>query len=485
MMPPMNDAASSIPVSVAAPPRRAQLPLRIWLREGLRAGFFLPPRVAGEQPAPCQVAALLILFSLLEIALGRLEVTGPASFDLRGWLAPWWSTAALLLLAWCMLPRQEPPVAGRPAGLPAWFMLWTSAMLPADLVSQSLAIAQARGMLPGLLASSTWVAWLLYLALWAWTLGAVLRLTAHFGVDRLRLGVLAIGMTGLFGLAAWQFPDRPWQAESETTSSEQPGLELSQELFEEQQSLLQRRLAGLAPQRAGVIDVYGLVFSPYALEDVFLRESSMVADVLAGRFDAGNRVIHLANHPDTAQTHPWATRLNLERAIAGLGARMDREHDVLVVYLTSHGASDFRLAAAHGALNVDPVSPGELRGALDRAGIRNRVIAVSACYSGGWVGPLASDTTLVMTAADATHTSYGCGSLSELTFFGRAVFDEQLRTTHSFERAFATAVPLIGRRETEAGKPDGFSNPQISVGVKIRPVLRELERRLDAAGAAR
>jgi hypothetical protein len=46
-----------------------------------------------------------------------------------------------------------------------------------------------------------------------------------------------------------------------------------------------------------------------------------------------------------------------------------------------------------------------------------------------------------MTAADADHTSYGCGRLSELTFFGRALFDEQLRKTHSFEQAFAPPCP--------------------------------------------
>jgi hypothetical protein len=205
---------------------------------------------------------------------------------------------------------------------------------------------------------------------------------------------------------------------------------------------------------------------------------------LAERFDAGERVVHLANHPATALTHPWATRLNLERAIEALAARMDREHDVLVVYLTSHGAANFKLYAAHGPLIVDAMSPADLRRALDRADIRNRVVAVSACYSGGWVGPLASETTLVMTAADADRTSYGCGRLSELTFFGRAVFDEQLRRTHSFERAFAAAVPLIRQRETEAGKDDGFSNPQISVGEKIRPVLQELERRLADAAAS-
>jgi hypothetical protein len=85
-----------------------------------------------------------------------------------------------------------------------------------------------------------------------------------------------------------------------------------------------------------------------------------------------------------------------------------------------------------------------------------------------------------MTASDATHTSYGCGQDSPLTYFGKALFDEQLRRTHSFEQAFAAAVPIIKKREEDAGKPDGFSNPQIAVGEKIRPLLRSLEQRLDA-----
>jgi hypothetical protein len=126
------------------------------------------------------------------------------------------------------------------------------------------------------------------------------------------------------------------------------------------------------------------------------------------------------------------------------------------------------------------LTPQEVREALDAAGIRHRVIAISACYSGGWIEPLATEHSLVMTAADAEHTSYGCGRLSELTFFGRAVFNEELRKSRSFEAAFAAAVPLIRQREIEAGKDDGFSNPQIKVGERIRPVLERLTQRLDS-----
>jgi hypothetical protein len=473
----MDEAQSHPEPQPAATEPVKRLPLMTWLRQGIRAGFLLRPRVADEQPTPVQVALLVLILSVTELGMARLEITGPAQFDLRGWLIPWWSTGALALLAWWGLSGA--PDQARPASLAAWLALWLAAVLPANLVSQLLGIAQAYEALP--LDNSPWAAWTIYLGLWAWIVLALLLLFQHFRVPRMRLGVLALGMVALFGLTAWQFPDRPWQEDFAQAAREQrPRLRLSQDVFEAQQALWQSKVAALAPQRPGVVDVYGLVFSPYDDEDVFLRENDMVAKLLAERFDAQGRVIQLANHPLTAKTHPWATPLNLERTVEALAARMDRQNDVLVVYLTSHGAKNGRLAASNGPLQVDPVSPSELRRALDQAGIRHRVIAVSACYSGSWIAPLAGDTTLVMTAADAEHTSYGCGRLSELTYFGRALFDEQLRKTHSFEDAFAAAVPVIRQRETEARKDDGFSNPQISVGEKIRPVLRQLEQRLAA-----
>jgi Peptidase C13 family len=453
-----------------------------WVREGLRASVLLAPRIGGGQPAPWQLLVLVALRSLIDLALARLEVPGPAYFYLRGWLITWWSTAILLFIVWWIL---SPASASRaradqPHGVAAWFGLWMVASLPVGAVSMAMAVARARDLLPQVLLASTWQAWALYVALWSWSLAVALRLARRFGASRQGLVVLLLGLLAMGAVSEWQVQDRPWYPERAAAEEEAPKLALSQQAFEAQQAVWRQAVDALAPERAGVGDVYGLVFAPYADEDVFLRESSLVAKLLADRFDAQGRVLHLVNHVSTVQSHPWATPLNLERAIAALAARMDLEQDVLVIYLTSHGASDFKLAAQHWPLTVDPVTPAELRAALDKAGIQNRVIAVSACFAGGWIGPLASDSSLVMTAADATHTSYGCGRKSELTFFGRAVFDEQLRKTRSFEEAFAAAVPVIRQREIDAGKSDGFSNPQISVGERIKPVLASLQARLEA-----
>jgi Peptidase C13 family len=483
-----SNASNSVePVAVLTAGSNAQhpavLPTTQWLIEGVRAGFFLVPRTAGASPAPLQTALIAVLYFVGEVALGRIEVFGPAVFSAQAWLSGWWSFLVLLGAAWWALSGPDgAPSSQRSNRLAAFFMLSLGAALPSMVVYSLLQAGLAQRWLPLNALFGATAYWAMYGVFVMWSFGALAVLMRRFVGWSARNFVFMVLMLACTGVSIWQLQQRTWQedySEASRLEAAKPRLRLSQQGFKLQQALWQTTVDALAPQRPGIADVYGLVFAPYASEDVFKRESELVSSVLAQRFDARGRVITLLNHAVTAQTHVWATPQNLERAIEALARRMDLRNDVLVVYLTSHGGSDFKLAASHWPLDVEPLTPQQLRAALDKAGIRNRVIAVSACYSGGWVGPLASDSTLVMTAADETHTSYGCGRLSELTFFGRALFDEQLRKTHSFSQAFANAVPLIKQREIDAGKADGFSNPQISVGSAIKPVLDALETRLN------
>ena len=461
------------------------LPLENWVVEGLRAGLFLPPRTAGRSPAPLQVLLIFIVYYALEVTLSRLHVVGPARFDTQAWLSGWWSSLVFVGAAWWAFsaPRNNLPIGSSLNRVATIFTLSLVAALPSVVFYELLTAALAHGWIKPGAKSAVWIYGLIFSGFMLWSLGVLALLIRRFSGWTARGAIFVAVMVACTGISIWQFNERAWQEDHSSQSqadADKPRLRLSQQTFEAQQALWVTKTNALAPQREGITDVYGLVFAPYATEDVFKRESTLVNDILSQRFDAQGRVLHLLNHGATTPSHLWATPQNAERAIQALAERMDKDNDVLVVYLTSHGGSDFKLAASHWPLEVEPLTPQLLRAALDKAGIRNRVIGVSACYSGGWVAPLASDHTLVMTAADATHTSYGCGRLSELTYFGRAMFDEQLRKTRSFEQAFANAVPLIKQREIDAGKDDGFSNPQISVGSGIRPVLKNLEQRLDA-----
>jgi len=319
-------------------------------------------------------------------------------------------------------------------------------------------------------------------SVWAGIAAAVLLI--RYAPRRPGTWVMVLAGVVVVTAARLSFPSSPfwYPVFDEDRTAAASRFRLTQEIMEAQPGVLEDALHGLEPERAGVIDLYAITFAPYAEEDVFRRESRLVADVMADRFDAAGRTVQLLNHQETATTLPWATPLNLQRTIARVAKVMNPQEDVLFIHLTSHGGADGKLAARMRPMDLDPVTPAALRQWLDDAHVRYAVISVSACYSGSWIAPLSGDGTLVMTAADAEHTSYGCGHLSELTYFGRAVYDEALRNTRSFEQAHATARTVIERREQEAGKSDGYSNPQISVGPGIRAVLGRLEARLDEGG---
>ncbi|VTU34953.1 Peptidase C13 family protein [Variovorax sp. PBL-E5] len=469
----------------SASSREPQPPTSIfrWIAEGLRAAVLLAPRVTAA-PTPWQLLVLVLLPNLLAIGVQRFEVDGPARFNAAAELNVLWASALMVWVGWGALYRRPLSAGADADGAPLgrWFVLATWAGAPCYLLMTGMSLAYMRGWLPKPLTTVSGF-WAVYGVLLGWWFVAAVRLAARYMPTRQRLFLFVPGILAILAIGIWQGmqedQERIWLRDtSASTEPRRPRLQLTQEVFEEQQAIWQRSVAAITPRRPGEPNVYGLVFAPYATDDVFLREGTMVAHLLEDRFDAQGHVLKLINHPTTTHELPWATPLNLQRAVKAIAARMDPDKDLLVVYLTSHGGSDFQLAAAHWPLTVVPLTPEALKQALDSAGIRHRVIAISACFSGGWIEPLANEDSLVMTAADAEHTSYGCGRLSELTFFGRAVFDEQLRKSRSFEQAFAAAVPVIRQREIDAGKEDGFSNPQIRVGAHIRPMLDRLAQRL-------
>ena len=460
-----------------------------WLREGLRTLLFFRPRWDGVRASPGTIAWLVLLEIALSIGIGRLFITGPAAFNWRAGLAGW---ASFVLVAWACYALRSRSIS-RDDGTSARACTATApdaAHLLTLLVAQGLFLLAVWGPVSvvltrtgALAAAGDWAYWALWLAPVTW--GTLAQLTALMragdnDVPRRVQAVYAIIFATALNAYLAPNPQFWRQLESQEAEETLEPISFTQDVVDLQSELLQAQLDALKPQRAGVADMYTLTFAPYEGEEVFRRESRMVNEVMAKRFDAAGRGLQMLNHREHVENMPWATPLNLQRAIDGLAGKMDLDEDVLFIHLTSHGARNGELAPNFLPLDVDPVTPAELREWLDEAGIRHRVISISACYSGSWVAPLANDDTLVMTAADADHTSYGCGRKSELTFFGRAVFDEQLRkSTRSFEAAHAAARKVIATREKEAGKDDGYSNPQIKVGSRIRTRLDEMRVRLE------
>jgi hypothetical protein len=420
----------------------------------------------------------------LVLLLQRLGIEGPAHFYWQA-IASGWLTTVLLLWACWLVARSR-------AGEPGAATLFAVLLVQQIIISIPLwGLYMLLPHLPGLpTGSQAWLQGVLPFAVVGWVaLAGVVLLLRQAAPGGVRVAVLlsfalAAGVDLVAPPMQFWFPDSRAASASAAAAMDEKRLHVTQEVLEKQSGVLVDTLNALQPQRPGVIDLYAITFAPFADENVFRRESKLVSDTMRVRFDAAGRGLQLVNHAETAGELPWATGLNLQRAIHRAASLMDRDEDVLFIHLTSHGAQDGQLAASFDPLEIEPVTPALLRTWLDEAGVRFRVISISACYSGSWIPLLAEPGTLVMTAADAEHTSYGCGRKSELTFFGRAMYAEQLRSTRSFELAHAVARKVIDQREKEAGKTDGYSNPQIAVGEAARAQLKRLQDWLEAGAAA-
>ncbi|HEV2612105.1 MAG TPA: C13 family peptidase [Noviherbaspirillum sp.] len=470
------------PGTALLPPARPSIGLAAWYREGARTAFFQWPAWQGLAATPSLIAILVLWGLALTIALERLYLIGPAEFYWQAIAGGWLST---LVTAWtCYLMRPHA------SSEPDRHVAPDAAHLFAMAIAQSQVLTLIVGLMFAALLRSpyynqhqlgAWGMWTVWLIPTIWMMAAQLTLLWRAGSRRpgpmLAVVAIAIGMTALLYAAR---PAEFWYpAEPENTQVERPRLRLTQETMEAQPLLLSQRLQAMPAQRPGMVDLYAITFAPYADEEVFRRESDMVSQVMAQRFDATGRTLQLVNNPGTLEQWPWATPLNFKRAILHVAGLMDKEEDLLFLHLTSHGARNGELAASFWPMSVDTVKPSDLKAWLDEAGVKYRVISISACYSGSWIEPLADENSLLMTASDAEHTSYGCGRKSELTFFGRAMYDEQLRNkTLSFQEAHAAAREVIRQREEEAGKQDGYSNPQIRVGAAVQARLMQMQEQL-------
>lgn len=238
---------------------------------------------------------------------------------------------------------------------------------------------------------------------------------------------------------------------------------------------LEKVLASIQPQRKGVVDAY-VVAIALDSDPVFAREAREAGRVLSRRYDAIGRTVVLAGPAGAGPSDlPRGSPDNIAAVLARIAEVMDPREDVLVVYTSSHGAP-FGIVYNDGDSGYASLSPSWLWTTLGELHINNRLLILSACFSGVFVPMLSSDTTAIVTAASSDRTSFGCVSENDWTFFGDAMINHALRKPQPLATAFTEASGLVGGWEWQGGMIP--SNPQINIGTHVQAWLGPLERRM-------
>ncbi len=476
-------------------------PFVAYFIEAFRAALFLTPRWARlRAPSPGFVFLICVISVALEFLAGYLIIEGDKRFYPQAIAAGWLTVIALLWACWASLQR-EPVITPNALRNDNVFTdeITVQEYEHADTAADANAVSQPNLgtlfvvslMLGQIIYTITsliyvplyrfdtfseydygdifqWIAWGFGLV---WVLIAQIILFARVSVASSMISSAAVlALLASSAIHIWVQPATFWYPDQSKLAGDDDAPKFNSSHLQpakllKQATVLDAALAALPAQRAGVVDTYVITYSPYASENVFLNESEVVTRVMKDRFGTGEHDLRLVNHASTVETLAWATPENLKKVLDHVGKLIDPAEDIVFIHFASHGGSNGKLAAEFWPLQIEELTGKSVRTMLDDANIPVRMLSISACYSGSWIEPLRTEGTFIMTASDAKHTSYGCGRKSELTYFTRAVFDEQLsKETRSFEDAFNAARPIIEAREKEAKKDDGFSNPQIFIG---------------------
>ncbi len=421
----------------------------------------------GDMPAPSDsligIAAVASL--ALWVALGWFRVGSGAKFSPYGTSGIAWAVLEVLSLAWALSRLARPRQQYRTA------LFLIVALLPLLIGVHPALAAVMPQRLPFLSAIVVEIYALLYVAR---------GLRSMTGRHQVTAVVAALGIVVAFTVLRWElglsstvwYNPSPREAVDFRTTWEQ-----GESLLFAQPGRVDAMLARVKPSDSAnstVPDVYFVGFAGVAEQRVFAQEIKLAASRVDERYGSAPRTLLLVNDRRDLETYPLASVSGLRRTLSGIAAKMDLDRDVLFLSISSHGSKDPSISVSNGELPLQELTGEALAGALRDSHIKWRVIVISACHAGAFIDSLRDDHTVVLTAAAADRTSFGCSDDRDLTYFGEAFYRDAFPHAASLREAFDRAKADIAAREVREHITP--SDPRAFFGAAAATKLAELEK---------
>jgi hypothetical protein len=438
----MDEFEFQNPVPEPAPAKQSRsltLLLQLWT---------LKKAIPNFGPSIFLLISLGLLWLLLWVAIDWWEALPDPEFLLAGVpLFPWYALA-LLVLAALLRARSNP----KPAFAAA--LLLSLGLVPLPLLLAAFAVPLLSFVWQCVVAVSVLIYSFFYLArgLRAFTGESQVR-AAFAGIAFL---VAFIWLTDTLDVIpdVWATPEVAEAADGGDTPVD------AETVLFEQSRRIDQALAAIRSDASPSPKAFFLGFAGVGEQKVFAQEIGLASRVLSERYGMESRALSLINDQRDLERAPLASVSGLKYALRGLAGRMNLDRDVLFLVISSHGAKDPAIAVSNSDLPLNDMTDEDLADALSASRIKWRVIVISACYAGGFIDALKDPHTIVITAAAADRTSFGCSNDRDLTYFGEAFFRDALPEARSLRDAFdraKSAIALRERRErVDASKPQAY-----------------------------
>ena len=218
-----------------------------------------------------------------------------------------------------------------------------------------------------------------------------------------------------------------------------------------------------APITAGPADAKGVVAVLVAGDDslqVFDNAINYMADTLAAAGVPPSQIHRLSALPRRAPETELATQSAVLNRLESIHVPPGGS---CLVYMTSHGAYNRGL---YLAASDDLLTAAALDHALSQGcGTAPTVVIMSSCFAGQFTfPPMPRPNRIILTAADANRTSFGCGASFRFTYFDEC-FLGSLGRARTWQEVFGRSVTCVAQRERQIGALP--SQPTASFGAEM------------------
>ena len=173
----------------------------------------------------------------------------------------------------------------------------------------------------------------------------------------------------------------------------------------------------------------------------------------------------IASNFTPARQYPIADDARIAALVRAAATRAAPD-DLMVVHISTHGAPGL-LASRIGHQQTTAITARSLAQRLAPLSGHETVVIVSACYSGSLIGALRAPDRIVIAAARADRSSFGCAADAQHTFFGSAELKAFAAPHRSLREVFNAMRLDVARMEQEQDYTPP-SEPQVWVGSAVR-----------------
>jgi len=430
------------------------------LRRALGFLSLRPRQAAVGAPSDWAIAGFTAGSLILWLVLDRLRYGHDAEFvpyDAPGFS---WYMLPFLLAAWLASRLTRPRVRFRN-------ILFLLAVAGPVIIGAAFLLAHD---VPRNLVTAVAVAFVVYLIVY---LEVGLRALAGRRQSAAVTAIIAITLLFVSVNSAFYFYPTLWSDPEPDTTDNETQVEKAEDLLITQGPRIEAEVNRIAASEPGHPGVYFVGFAGVGRQKVFSDEIKLAARRVSDRYDAEHRTVLLLNDRRDVDSHPIATVEGLKLALKDVAAKMDVEQDVLFLSLSSHGSEDPSLSVSNLGVSLRDLSGADLADALRASGIKWKVIVISACHAGAFIDALRDDNSIILTAAAADRTSFGCSDDRELTYFGEAFYQDALPQSATLQDAFSRAKANIASREER--EHVRASNPQAFFGKAMEAKLAGID----------